>query len=537
MNDMNDLYRAAGAEAVRAAVHGAVDPDDVQPETSGSKGEVPLGTVGSKDWVPPYPLPDALPPVLPFDLDLLPDSVRGFVEDIVHRSQCPVDFVVATLIVVLSILIGRRVGVRPKAFDNWTVIPNLWACIIGRPGAMKSPAMSAVLVFLHRLDAEAAKVHEEAYAQYAAEARLHAVRVSAFEKRAAQAFKQDPLATLEMELPEAPAEPAQRRFLVNDSTVEALAEILRKNPQGLGVFRDELVSLIASLEREGQEGARGFYLTAWNGDDSYIVDRIGRGLYLRIEALCLSVLGGTQPGRWTDYLRQAVKGGAADDGLVQRFSVLVWPDVSPDWKDVDCYPDGEAKQRVWDLCMALAHADPVRDWGAQIDPYAAVPFLRFGPAALDLFRSWREGLERRVRSSELHPALESHLSKYRKLVPALALILHLADGGVGDIGEAAMLRALGWARYLESHARRAYAAVAQPETEGARALLRRIRKGEVSDGFTLRSVYTKGWTHLNTPEAAQHAADMLVEYGWLRRERRDTDGRPTFMYHINPLGA
>jgi putative DNA primase/helicase len=37
-------------------------------------------------------------------------------------------------------------------------------------------------------------------------------------------------------------------------------------------------------------------------------------------------------------------------------------------------------------------------------------------------------LEKRLRG-DLHPALESHLAKYRKLVPALALICHLVDGG------------------------------------------------------------------------------------------------------------
>ena len=72
-----------------------------------------------------------------------------------------------------------------------------------------------------------------------------------------------------------------------------------------------------------------------------------------------------------------------------------------------------------------------------------------------LFLEWRKDLERRLRSADdVHPALESHFAKYRKLVPALALINHLADVGRAS-GEAAMLRALGSRRIPETHARRA----------------------------------------------------------------------------------
>ena len=63
-----------------------------------------------------------------------------------------------------------------------------------------------------------------------------------------------------------------------------------------------------------------------------------------------------------------------------------------------------------------------------------VPFLRFDPAAQELFDSWRAGLEQRLRAEDDHPVLLSHVAKYRSLMPALALILHVIDGvdtGVG----------------------------------------------------------------------------------------------------------
>ena len=38
-------------------------------------------------WPEPEALPDALPPVDPFDADLLPVALRAWVMDIAHRMQ------------------------------------------------------------------------------------------------------------------------------------------------------------------------------------------------------------------------------------------------------------------------------------------------------------------------------------------------------------------------------------------------------------------------------------------------------------------
>lgn len=521
--DFNDSFQKDGPDAVRAAFDAAQAPPPDANDPEADQG-----------WPTPEPLPDSLLPVKAFDMDLLPDSLRPWVEDIVQRTQCPVDFVVVTVIVALAIVIGRRVGIRPRQRDNWTEYANLWACIVGRPGTMKSPAMSAALTMLRRLDAEAYEKYAQEKAEYEKQKHLYNLRVEARDKKAASDLKKNPGADFTLEEFEEPVPPVQRRFLVNDTTVEALAVICQSNPQGVGVYRDELVSLMNSLEREGQEGARGFYLTGWSGDQGYIVDRIGRGLDQRIEAVCLSLIGSTQPGRIADYLLQAVKGGMGDDGLVQRFGLMVWPDTVADWKDIDRFPDSVAKQGAWEVFKNLADADPIADWGAVTDDHAPTPFIRIGPEALDLFQEWRHQLEAMLRAGDLHPALESHFAKYRKLVPAMALILHLADGGVGDVSEAAMLRALGWADYLSSHARRAYAAVTHTQVDAAKALLRRIRKGDLAGSFTLRDVYNKNWSHLSTAEAAREATTMLCEYGWLRREKVETGGRPQEVYKVRP---
>jgi hypothetical protein len=65
---------------------------------------------------------------------------------------------------------------------------------------------------------------------------------------------------------------------------------LADNPNGTLAFRDELVSLLKTLDREEHIAAREFFLTAWNGTSGYTFDRIMRGK-THIEAACLSLLG------------------------------------------------------------------------------------------------------------------------------------------------------------------------------------------------------------------------------------------------------
>ena len=67
----------------------------------------------------------------------------------------PLEYVAAALVVVLSGLMGRRLSIRPKRYDDWSVVPNLWGAIVGPPGFLKTPAVEAVLRPLKRLVADA----------------------------------------------------------------------------------------------------------------------------------------------------------------------------------------------------------------------------------------------------------------------------------------------------------------------------------------------------------------------------------------------
>jgi putative DNA primase/helicase len=162
---------------------------------------------------------------------------------------------------------------------------------------------------------------------------------------------------------------------------------------------------------------------------------------------------------------------------------------------------------------------------------------RFDDEAQVMFDVWLTDLMLMLKSRYLHPALESHFGKYRKLIPALALVCALADGEE-IVGKVSLMRALAWSDYLKSHAERAYAAGSRVATEGAAALLAKIKSGSIKSGFSPRDVYLKNWSRLTTPEDVQAAATLLCDLHHLREIEHKPGkhgGRPTVTYQINPL--
>lgn len=522
--DFNDLHQLAGLDAVKACMDAAIETIAASPIDTRAGGIFDT-------WSDPTPLPNALPPVDPFDAELLPVALRAWVMDIAHRMQCPPDFPAVAALVALSSLIGARAVVQPKARDDWQVVPNLWGVVVGRPGVKKSPALGEALRPLNRLQADELELHQAAHEAWELDCKVAGMQGDENERRAKGLASKDPAGARALLQPvDTPAEPTARRYIVNDATVEKLGELMQHNPWGTLSYRDELYGLLTGLDKPGQEGARAFMLQSYDGNQGYTFDRIGRGT-VHIPRVCLAMIGGIQPGRIQEYVRGAVAGGSADDGLLQRFGLAVWPDTLGEFIHVDQWPDTPAKQAAWAVFERLAALQPANDTEPTV--------WRLSEAAQALFVEWLVPFENEIRGDDLHPAMVSHLSKYRKLIPALALVFALIDtpdsGGVIHEGE--LLRALAFGEYLRTHANRLYAAAVTPETTDAATLLAKVKAGKLVDSFTPRQVAQKGWSGLSTPDAVRKAADVLADYDWLRRDVVQggaVGGRPSECYTINP---
>ena len=458
--------------------------------------------------------------------------------DIAERMQCPPDFIMVGGLAALGAVVGRKLGIRPKRHDDWLEIPNLWGLCVGNPGVLKTPALNEALRPLRMLSDTARKNYQDEIKKYEAELEIAEIRKKGLKEEINKALKQgktvdefrERLASMQ------PAKPVERRYTVNDATVEKLGELLNQNPNGLLYYRDELSGLLALMDRQGHENDRAFFLECWNGQGSYTYDRVERGT-LHIESACLSILGNIQPGPLETCLRE-VFDGHANDGFIQRFQLAVYPDTSFPWTNIDRQPDYDARRVVEEIFKNLDDLKP-ETVGAKTDE--GIPFLHFDDAAQELFDDWRAGLERKIRSNDdEHPVLISHLQKYPSLVSSLALLFHLVncvtEGSTGPVSETAVRQAIALSEYFEKHARRIYQTVTGGSQTTAALLAKKLLSGKLKNLFTTRQVYNNGWTGLSDTQNVERALEALEEAGWVRAEDnppKANGGRRSRHFHIN----
>jgi len=227
------------------------------------------------------------------------------------------------------------------------------------------------------------------------------------------------------------------------------------------------------------------------------------------------------------YLADTLKDGPSNDGLMQRFQLLIYPDISPEWTYLDRKADATAQERTDALYLRITEMDPAKPLR-----------LKFDRDAQALLEVWLTDLEHRIRGENLPPCMRAHLARYRSLMPSLALLFALADGLTESVPLYQARLACEWCDYLETHANRVYASEALPGHEAAITLSRRLAKGwkREEGSFTVRDVYRNAWSNLNSPEEARAALDVLEGHGWVRREKIEAQisGRPSEIYFRNP---
>lgn len=480
-------------------------------------------------WPNVLPLNDELPPVLPITTDMVPAELREWLIDICERMDgAPFEYAALSAVVAMGSLIGRKVGIHPKALDSWRVIPNVWGAMIGRPSIKKTPVASEVMKPINALEREARENFKKDLKTFEAEMKIEEILNKEAENKAKALVKKGDIDGARLLLADTaettPDKPTPRRYIVNDATVEKLGVILEDNPQGLLLFRDELSGWLLGMNREDRQQERAFYLEAWNGDGTFSYDRIGRNDVF-MKSTTTAVLGGIQPGRLLPILSGQAN-GSGDDGLVERLQLAVFPDKPP-FKYVDRSPNLAAANRATDVFRRL---DSI-----PFDVDGDIPVLRFAPDAQERFSQWYVQVNECLSSDGISPVIESHLGKFPSLIPALALIFHIVDNGHElPVSLEALEMAIRWGDVLKTHAGRVYG-LAGDHLAGARILAERLDK--LPSPFKKRQIRDKGWLMLTDIRDIDRAISILLERGYLLEVSippASGKGRPSVDYWINP---
>lgn len=164
-----------------------------------------------------------------------------------------------------------------------------------------------------------------------------------------------------------------------------------------------------------------------------------------------------------------------------------------------------------------------------------MPWLRFTPEAQALFNRWRADLEFRIRADDLHPAMESHLAKYRKSGPQPRLARAPGGSARGRERGRGVPAARPWPgpSIWRLTLGGSTARPSRLKLVAACELAKHLH--QLPEPFTAKEVYRKHWRGLDK-EGTTKGIQSLIDYGHLRAvapEERQA-GRPTTRYAVHP---
>lgn len=489
----------------------------------------------------PEPRAPRVPEYRPFPVDVLPEPVQSFVTEGAAAIGCDPCFVALPLLSGLASAIGNTHRIVLKR--GWVEASAVWTLIVGESGTMKTPAFKLALRAIRKAQADAFKEHETARAAWELEQLAYEARLTAWKRDAAKAKPGDGYAAAP---PEKPAPPIARRYIVSDTTIEAMAPILLGNPRGVLLARDELAGWLGSFDRYAKAGKAGadsaHWLSMHNGEAMTIDRKTGIPPTIHVPSASVSITGGIQPG----ILSRAMGQEHHESGLLARLLFAMPPRKPKRWTEADVSPETEASlsavfDRLFSLTMEPDPESPplANGYGPDMRPR----LLRLSDGGkLEWVRLYNEHA---AEQAELSGDLAAAWSKLEGYAARLALVLHLAEWAAGDdaspgpVDELSIARGVELSRWFGHEARRVYAILSESDDDReTRRLVEWIeRKGGT---VTVRDVTRGPREYRGDPERAAKALGELVAAGvgrWEVDDHAGGRGRPADRFRLLSRGG
>ncbi|MCL2305329.1 MAG: DUF3987 domain-containing protein [Planctomycetaceae bacterium] len=346
----------------------------------------------------------------PFPVDLLPESIGRLCRESAKAKNIEPVYVGINAIAAVASVVGSAYKIELKPRD-WYEPAILWTCLVAESGSGKSPGLDSATLPLRTLQSEADRDYDTKSDIYATEKGQYDLDYDDWKR----ARKRNPM-TLPPVLPFAPK---METFLVDDATLEAIAEVLESNPFGILLVKDELAGWLKSFDcyRSGG-GAKD--LPAWlsiHGGRMFRINRKTGKKMIHSNNPAVSVCGGVQP----LVLQRIVNENEDffDSGLTARILFAMPPDKPSYWTEAET--SDEALMNYERIFRTL-----YRWRSAENAPSPENPLIvRLSPEAKDLFTQFFNVNvdERMVLDSDM----KAFWAKFASYAARLALVFHVVQ--------------------------------------------------------------------------------------------------------------
>lgn len=509
VKDAAEWFAAGGkADELRAMVVSAPEFSPAQEPRSFKPGSVAgeyLRADGGKRQEPERQITEPPLKYSPPPLTLLPSVLRDYVLAIANSLGVDVAFIFLPLLSALTAAIGNSRSLRVK--KGFVQPAILWTAIVARSGSKKSPALTAASKFLCDRERELVRRNVAAEAVFDEERQ----KWNAASKKARG---------------KDPKPPPRLTCLLDDLTLAVIAPILRDNPRGALVAKDELASWLGSFGQFSQsKGGASADLSGWlslfNGE-RLLLDRKTNRESHRIFHPRLSIAGCIPP----SVLRGALTADFFQRGLPARIFFAAPPPRPNVWTDAEVPAHLEAEAAAIFTRLYALEAD-------ELDGSAVPVELSVEPASLEVFKEFYNRVAHLAIEAEEKE--EAAWSKLTGGAVRLALVGHLAHGlDLAPVSALVMKAAVELASWFGHEAERIYAYFSEPPEAALRRRLvefieRRggsVRVAEVAENF--RPLKNK------TEEIEQKlTALVMARRGeWTPIATGEKGGRPTRRFHL-----
>jgi len=437
-----------------------------------------------------------------FPTEVLPEPIRSFVSKGAQAIGCDPSYIALPMLSVLAAAIGntRRIQLR----RGWTEPAIVWTAIVGDSGTLKTPAFKLVMQPIRDMQARKFKGHQAACEQYERDLLRYDAELTTWKRQAGNGdgTAGDP--------PEKPQPPQAERYVVSDTTVEALAPILLANPRGVLLARDELAGWIGSFDRYvgGKGGADAAHWLSMHNGESIVVDRkTGTLRTIYVPSAAVSITGSVQPG----ILDRVMGYEHRESGLLARLLLAMPPRRVKHWTEATIPEAVEAS--VAEIIRALYDLQPDYDDSGDLRP-RILRLTAGGKAAWATFYNAHA-----QEHADLTGDLSAAWSKLEGYAARLALIVHCVRLAAGDptlsgpeaVDETSVAAGVTLSQWFGSGARRVYGILGESDDDRERRQLVELilRKGGV---VTPRELM-RGSRMFATTADAEGALTELVNAG------------------------
>jgi len=418
-------------------------------------------------------------------LSLLPESLEAPLKRLAGRLNLPPEAYYLSLLCAAASQVGNRTRLELDRGTDYSVPPILWGGIVGETGSRKTPIINTITSPLDAIQADLEQLYRARLEAYQAELRE-------YEKNKREA-KGD-----------LPVEPKPTDLYVSDFTLEALCQVLGRQPErGLLVGLDELTSFFKSMDayRNGRGSDRARWLEFYNAR-ALKVDRKTTGR-VYVPRTAISLIGGIQPSVIRGLWEQDKTG---EDGLWARFA----------WVRIPITPSpGIQEGATYDLSGLLKSL--YRNLGRLPDKT-----YRLDRQGIQAWNEWHHEIERQI-LAEPSDILRASLPKTKDRAARIALVLHLIEAAMeGNMDPdtitpaATLTKAICFARWLQGQTRLLYGELGVVDNPEAARILRFVNRFKGCGSIKAKQVMQWWSPKSDRPKApeARKFMEKIVHLGW-----------------------